>query len=176
MPRLKGLDFEIARDGMRLYEGRKMILNVKLLVRELTPYRGQEGSSRDRKESPFLRANELPSFPQGRILHGARLDRRRSVGEKMERSSAKGSKLCDRVCSDFSRIFHTRTVSPTLFTFSLMFSCLVQCLPYVKLFSRCPARLFHQLCKAIPSRIHGSLLEPFIIHFSKILLLLHKFE
>jgi len=84
MPWLKGLDFEIAGSGMRLHDGRKMILNVKLLVRELTPYGGQEGSSRDRKESPFPRANELPSFPRGRILHGARLDGRRSGGGKME--------------------------------------------------------------------------------------------
>lgn len=83
MPQLKGLDFEIAsrryeiarRDG-------KMILNVKLLVRELTPYGGQEGSSRDRKELPFPRANELPSFPRGRILHRARLDGRRPGGRK----------------------------------------------------------------------------------------------
>lgn len=84
MPWLKGLDFEIAGGGMRLHDGRKMILNVKLLVRELTLYGGQEGSSRDRKESPFLRANELPSLPRGRILHGARLDGRRSGGGKME--------------------------------------------------------------------------------------------
>lgn len=61
-----------------------MILNMKLLVRELTPYASQEGSSRDRKESPFLRVNELPSFPRGRILYGARLDGRRSGGGKME--------------------------------------------------------------------------------------------
>lgn len=40
MPWLKGLDFEIAGCDMRLHSGRKMILNVKLLVRELTPYWG----------------------------------------------------------------------------------------------------------------------------------------
>lgn len=42
----------------------------------------------DRKESPFPGPNELPSFPRGRILHGARLDGRRPGREARRRRSA----------------------------------------------------------------------------------------
>lgn len=133
--KLKGVRFRNCwRSDVRLHEGRKMILDVKLLVRELTLQWGQEESSRDQKESPFPWANELPSFSRGGILHGTRLDGRRAQAEKRRRTSAKGCKLCDRVCSDFSRIFHIQTASPALFTFSFMFSCLMQRSPHVSAF------------------------------------------
>lgn len=124
MPRLKGLDFEIASGGMRLHEGRKMILNVKLLVRELTPYAGQEGSSRDRKESPFPRANELPSFPQGRILHGARLDGRRSGGGKIEILGEKLEALRSCLLGLLAHISYPNCVS---YPFYLFFHVFVSC-------------------------------------------------
>lgn len=110
--------------GTRLHEGRKMILNVKLLVRELTPYVGQEGSSRDRKESPFPRANELPSFPRGRILHGARLDGRRSGEGKMEILGERLEALRSCLFGLLSHISYPDSVS---YPFYLFFHVFVSC-------------------------------------------------
>lgn len=151
MPRLKGLDFEIASGSMRLHEGRKMILNVKLLVRELTPYVGQEESSRDRKESPFPRANELPSFPRGRILHGARLDGRRSGEGKMEILGERLEALRSCLFGLLSHISY-----PDYVSYSLFFHVFVPCAAFAVhraflLLSRSFISLL-QLRKAIPSK------------------------
>lgn len=170
MPQLKGLDFEIAsrryeiarRDG-------KMILNVKLLVRELTPYGGQEESSRDRKELPFPRANELPSFPRGRILHRARLDGRRPGGGKMENLGERLEALRSCLLGLLAHISYPDCASFILFTFSFMFSCLARRSPCTGLFSRCLIRLFRRLCKAISSEIYDNVLTRYF------LLILHKY-
>lgn len=172
MLQLKGLDLEIAS---RRYEiarrDEKMILNVKLLVRELTPYGGQKGSSRDRKELPFPRANELPSFPRGRILHRARLDGRRAGGGKMENLGERLEALRSCLLGLLAHISYPDYASFILFTFSFMFSCLAQRSPYIELFSRCLIRLFCRLRKAILSGIYDNVWQRyalFIINFLQI--------
>lgn len=88
--------------------------------------------SRDRKESPFPGPNELPSFSRGRILHEARLDGRRAdrqagggggkggQDEEAQRKNEKKASSRDRVCSDFSRIFHIQSLAPFYLFFRVL--------------------------------------------------------
>lgn len=105
------------------------LAGVRSEVRSLSPPLPSLSLSRDRKESPFPGPNELPSFPRGGILHGARLDGRRA-GRRAEGKTEKCGerarwKFRDRVCPDFSRIFHIQPARPSLAPLYLFFRVFV---------------------------------------------------
>lgn len=150
-----------------------MILNVKLLVRGSLRLTGVGRVALvTEKNRRFYGQTSCHHFHE---VESCMLRAQMEEGQAEERwrSSAKGWKLCDRVCSDFSRIFHIQTASPTLFTFSFMFSCLEQRLLRAQSFPLVvPFAYFANSVR----QFHASFLQLFIINFLKVLLSLYEFR